>query len=87
MRYGWNKINISKEILGQMFIMDEENNHYLYTKGTGGFLWKAMEEPKTEEQLVALSMENYHVDEKICRIEIRNFLEKMIKLKAIVEVE
>ena len=44
---------------------------------SGAFLWRELENDKTEEQLVKAKLEEYDVDEETVRNDVREFINNM----------
>lgn len=44
---------------------------------TGAFLWKQLEEEKTEEELLAAILEEYDIDYETAKADIAQFIEKL----------
>lgn len=44
---------------------------------TGGFLWKQLTESYTEEMLVKALLEEYNIDEKTAKEDVRSFVSKL----------
>jgi hypothetical protein len=44
---------------------------------TGAFLWKQLEEERTEEELLAAILEEYDIDSKTAKADIAKFIKKI----------
>lgn len=50
---------------------------------TGAFLWKQLEEEKTEEELIAAMLEEYDIQYETAKADIIKFLEKLKTAKVL----
>ena len=44
---------------------------------TGAFLWRQLEEERTEEELLSTMLKEYDIDSKIAKADIQQFIEKL----------
>lgn len=44
---------------------------------TGAFLWRQLEEERTEEELLAAILEEYDIDSEIAKADIAQFVERL----------
>lgn len=54
-----------------------EFNGVITLNQTGAFMWKALEEDITEEDLIQKVMEEYDVKEDLVKKDVKKFLEKL----------
>jgi hypothetical protein len=71
---------------GEVFIMDTEAGKYYAMNRAASFVWMQLDNPKSLIELKNLVMRKYDVDESRCNESITELLERMCKMKMIVEV-
>ncbi len=50
---------------------------------TGAFLWKALEQGATEEELLKALLEEYDVDESVAKEHVKKFIAKLTEAKLV----
>lgn len=71
---------------GEVFIMDTEAGKYYAMNRAASFVWMQLDVPMSFKELKKLVMRRYDVDERRCNDSIAQLLERMCRMKMIVEV-
>jgi hypothetical protein len=58
-------------------------NTMIALNATGAFLWKQLEEEKSEQQLMASMLEEYDTDAETAKADIARFVEKLVAAEII----
>lgn len=79
---------ILREVLGKTVVVAvgkrvKEFNGIINLNSSSAFLWKALSEDVTEEQLVQKLLEEYQVEEDVARRDVSLFVEKLKEAKLI----
>ena len=79
---------ILREVLGKTVVVAvgkrvKEFNGIINLNSSSAFLWRALSEDVTEEQLVQKLLEEYEVEEGVARRDVSLFIEKLKEAKLI----
>ena len=82
---------LTREIGGEIIavpvgIQDDRMNGFITFSETAGFLWKALKEPRSAEELTALICSEYDAEPGEVKSDIDDFLESCLKSGMITEV-
>lgn len=69
---------IAAEMDGDLVMMSIEQGRYYGIGGVGTRVWELLEKPTSVDQLCAAILEEYDVDEDVCRGDIRAYVEKLL---------
>ena len=83
---------VMREIAGETFLIPvgeiaKQFNGMITLNGMSAFIWKSLENVKSEEELIEEIMAVYEVEEDQVKTGIRDFLEQMKKMLMIVVKE
>lgn len=83
---------VMREIAGETFLIPvgeiaKQFNGMITLNGMSAFIWKSLENVKSEEELIEEIMAVYEVEEDQVKTDIRDFLEQMKKMLMIVVKE
>lgn len=73
------------ELDGQFMLMNIENGAYFQAVGVGSVIWRLLEEPRSEEDIVNHLVERYQVERADCARDVAGFLTKLVGAKVVVE--
>ncbi len=65
------------DLAGEKVMVDFNSGKYFLLKGTANDIWDAMEDGVTSDEIVAKLLEEYDVEEEVCRTEVESLLRKM----------
>jgi hypothetical protein len=65
------------EIDGEVVMLSIENSEYYGMDKVGSRIWQLLEKPLSFKELVTLLMNEYEVDEDLCRHDTLEFVRKM----------
>ena len=68
---------IEAEIDGDVVMMNPATGDYYGLGSVAGRIWKLLEQPLTEEQIVEVLLEEFEVSETQCRKEVADFIKQM----------
>jgi hypothetical protein len=69
----------TREMDGEMVILDLASGHYFNLNEVGAFLWERIDGRHRIEQLVQAVLEDYRVDEATARKDVRNLLQELVR--------
>jgi hypothetical protein len=69
---------IAAEMDGDLVMMSIEQGRYFGISGVGTRVWELLEKPASVDQLCAAVLEEYDVDEGVCRADIHAYVEKLL---------
>ena len=75
---------LASEINGEVVMMSIESGRYYGMNPTGVYIWKALENPLTVQDLLKHITDTFKLSEDQCRTEVLPFLEDMVKEKILV---
>ena len=78
--YVRNRAVIAAEVDGELVMMSVEHGQYYGLAGIGPRLWELLEEPRSLEDLVQQVLEEFAVEQEVCRKDTVEFLEEMERL-------
>lgn len=76
---------MSSELSDGFIVMDIENGHYFSFNETGSVIWRALENPVTEAEIVDALCDRYDISTDDCRARVAAFLERLGRFR-IVEI-
>ncbi|MCM2983548.1 hypothetical protein CHH55_10005 [Niallia circulans] len=85
--YQVNKENTCKELNSQMYIWNEQNNTYYKIGEIGTVIWEYCKYPISEQQIVAMLMEDYEVSKEECEQQVEYFLAELLADNLLVKVD
>lgn len=65
------------DLNGEMVMMNLEKGEYFVLNDTGSRIWNIISEPKTIKQIVSELLEEYSIDDDICRDNVLEYLGKL----------
>lgn len=74
----------SETIDGEVFLIDMEAGKYFAMNQTASFIWMLLEMPMSADEIIQQLINRYEVDESKCIDSINHLLEKMCRMKMIV---
>lgn len=77
---------ISSQIDGEAVMMSLENGEYYGLNETGSYIWDALEQETTIDELVTGLTAQYDVDETTCRDEVTRLIEEL-NTKGLIEIQ
>lgn len=72
-----------KEIDGESFILDIQNEKSHALNESASLIWNSLETQKTTEDLCSLFMQEFDVSQDVAAQDIQNTLDELIKLRLI----
>lgn len=73
------------ELDGQLVLMDIETGAYFEMAGVGGDIWRFLESPRSESEIVDSIVERYRVERPDCEQDVRAFLDKLVAARMVSE--
>ncbi len=70
---------VSTDMDGDTVLMSIEHGAYFGVGGVAARIWQALEESRTEDELVALICAEYEVSPQDCRKDVQAFLADLVK--------
>ena len=91
MRYQVKDCYLHRQIAGQDILISlggniANFNGYVALNATSSFLWDALSEPKTPQQLVQLLLGEFEVEESVAVQDVNNFLRELLEKEMVTEV-
>jgi hypothetical protein len=74
---------LSAQVGGEVMMMSVANGKYIGLGGVGGRIWELIEQPRSEEELYSLLLDEFDVSEEVCRAEVAAFLAELRKHGAV----
>lgn len=68
------------ESSSETVIVDDASEQYLATNAAGGLLWSALKEDQTADQLAALLVDEYGIDQTQASADVEAYLEQLSEL-------
>lgn len=72
-----------KKIQDRYILIKHGNTHLHKLNATGSFLWKQLENKRTEEELIDSLMKRYKIDKGTAKKDVKDFLEYLLREKLI----
>lgn len=85
-RYKAIKEHLCSDLDGGAVILNLSNGTYFGLNSVGFFIWNALTEKRSFEELLQLVGEEFDVEEETCRSEVQAFLDEVLKQGLIVPV-
>lgn len=79
-QYCRNTKTISGRLNDELVMMDIQKGKYFSLNPVATRIWDLLEKPLTLDELCALLMEEYEVEEEQCRREVAEVIEEMVRL-------
>lgn len=70
---------MSTEMDGELVMMNISQGAFFGMNVVGREIWNLLDQPRDEQELVALLLEKFDVDEATCRAEAAAFIEQLTK--------
>lgn len=86
-RYKAIKEHLCSDLDGGAVILNLANGTYFGLNSVGFFIWNALKEERSFEELLELVGEEFDVDEETCSAEVQKFLDEVLKQGLIVPVD
>lgn len=71
---------VAAEMDGDLVMMSVEQGEYFGIGGVGTRAWELLEQPMTVEQICAVIVEEFEVDEATCREDMLSFANELLTL-------
>jgi len=84
-RYKAAKEHLFCELDGKSVILSLKSENYYGINAVGTSIWSAIQSPRTLAEIEARLLNEFEVEEDVCRREVSEFLEKMAK-QGLIEV-
>lgn len=68
---------MGSEVADGFIVMDIENGNYFSFNGTAAEIWRAIEAPVTEAQIVDRLCARFEIDPATCRTKVAAFVERL----------
>lgn len=68
---------MGSEVADGFIVMDIENGNYFSFNGTAAEIWRAIEAPVTEAQIVDRLCARFEIDPETCRTKVAAFVERL----------
>lgn len=65
---------------GDLVMMSIERGQYYGLGGVGTRVWEMLENPSSVDQICVAIVEEYDVDEDVCRSDIQTYVEKLLDM-------
>jgi hypothetical protein len=75
-----NSALFSADLDGEVCLFDPATAAYLNLNATGSAIWKLLQQPRDEAEILMLLLSVYDVDPEICREHCQAFLHKALDL-------
>ncbi|GAT63211.1 PqqD family protein [Paludibacter jiangxiensis] len=85
-KYCKNRQIIDGELDDNQVMMHLENGKYFGLNPVGKRIWALLDQPKSFEEIIGVLMTEFEVEEKICRKEVLEFLDKAVKFEIVQKV-
>ena len=69
---------MASEVDGELVMMHVEKGSYYGLDPVAARIWQALQEPKSVDEVCALMMQRYDVDEATCRSEVTAFATQLL---------
>ncbi|QQS42004.1 MAG: PqqD family protein [Acidobacteriota bacterium] len=86
-RYKAIKEHLCSDLDGGAVILNLANGTYFGLNSVGSFIWNALKEERSFEELIQLVGEEFDVEEETCRSEVQRFLDEVLKQGLILPVD
>lgn len=73
------------EVEGEILALQHESSEYLSTSAAGALLWKSLAEGASREELIALVVHEYGIDERRAAADTDAFVEALAAQRLLVE--
>lgn len=70
---------LTADMNGEAVMMDITSGKYYNLGESGGRIWALLEDPMTLEEIVDTLLKEYAVEREVCRKEVADFLEELMK--------
>jgi hypothetical protein len=84
-KYLRNSRTISGRLDDELVMMDIEQGRYFALNPVATRIWELLESPLSIDELCLLLMEEYEVDEALCRAETRACLDDMVRFGLVLD--
>ena len=68
---------VDAELQGELTILDPVGSRYYGLEEVGALVWEALRQPRTLDELLAVVMAEYEVDEATLRADLTGFLAEL----------
>lgn len=83
--YARNQSVLWTELDGQFLLMDIESGAYFELTGVGSAIWRVLEAPNSEVDVIDHIVARYDVDRVECERDVRAFLDKLLAARMLHE--
>ncbi|MTK54526.1 PqqD family protein [Paludibacter sp.] len=82
-KYCKNRQIIDGELDDNQVMMHLENGKYFGLNPVGKRIWALLDQPKSFEEIIGILLTEFEVEEKLCRKEVLEFLDKAVKFEIV----